>query len=166
MAQNSKILEKLFSLRQITRKWATFANTLSISLLNHLSLFTYHFSLPKHICFTMRKLSFHPPKDRLSHTESLSFATRNIYVWEWKGSEGGVKGKWKGWKMHVFCAKTTKNRDRNRLGFFTIDNSRQAVWHENCFASGHHPLRCKRLHSIKFIINTLSTLSLLYNDNV
>jgi hypothetical protein len=35
-------------------------------------------------------------KDGLLEGESLSFATRNIYVWEIKGSERGVKGEWKG----------------------------------------------------------------------
>ena len=30
--------------------------------------------------FRLRKLSFHPPKDRVLQPESLSFATPNIYV--------------------------------------------------------------------------------------
>ena len=59
-----------------------FRNPLSANKLNHLSLFTYHSSLPKHICFTLRKLSFRVVKDRLSPSKRPSFATRNIYVWE------------------------------------------------------------------------------------
>ena len=60
----------------------TFRNRLSVNKLNHLSLFTYHSSFLKHICFTLRKLSFRVVKDGLSEGKRPSFATRNIYVWE------------------------------------------------------------------------------------
>ena len=57
-------------------------NLLTFSRLNYFLLFTFHFSLLKDICFGVRKLNFHLPKDRVLHAKTLCFATRNIYVWE------------------------------------------------------------------------------------
>ena len=64
----------------------------------HKPLIPHHSSLiPETYMFRSRKLSFHLPKDRLLACKRPCFATRNIYVWEWKGSkkgsEKGVKGR-------------------------------------------------------------------------
>ena len=57
-------------------------NLLIFSWLTQLSSLILHPSSLRHICFGVRKLNFHLPKDRVLHAKTLCFATRNIYVWE------------------------------------------------------------------------------------
>ena len=40
----------------------------------------FHPSSLKAICFGVRKISFHPPKDRVLHSKTRSFTTPNIYL--------------------------------------------------------------------------------------
>ena len=97
---NADFRHFLFSAVSLSEKrpfFYIFLNPLSTSLLHHFSLITHRFSLPKHICFTLRKTVFHPSKDRVLECKTRSFATRNIYLWgmegEKKGSEREVKGR-------------------------------------------------------------------------
>ena len=55
-------------------------NQLMHSVLNYFSLITHHSSLPKDICFTLRKTVFRMVKDDLLEGKTLSFATPNIYL--------------------------------------------------------------------------------------
>ena len=110
--------EKKFFSRQITRKWATLANPLVVSELNYFSLITHHFSLLKDICFRVQKTVFRVAKDRLLEGKTLCFATRNIYLSEWKGSEGGVKGELKREKMTIFRFFRAKILTEIRLTLF------------------------------------------------
>ena len=57
-----------------------YCKLLSLNVLQHYSLITFHSSLPKHICFTLQKISFRVMKDGLLEGKRRSFATQNIYV--------------------------------------------------------------------------------------
>ena len=65
--------------------FAKLHNPLSSSELANLSSLISPPSSLKDICFRVRKLSFRLPKDRVLHSKTRSFATRNIYLWEWRG---------------------------------------------------------------------------------